>query len=60
MKKVRPITNKKYPGASFRPDEPKINFYQDLINLHDPPNEYTLKERIIEMEDFLYSILDEE
>ena len=56
-KKMRPVINKKYPGATFSPRENHRNYYQDMSNLYDPPNEYTIEERIIEMEDYLYSKL---
>ena len=58
-KKERAIINNIYPGASFSPNEPKRNFYEDLRNLYDPPDNYTIEERIMAIEDFFYSIIDE-
>ena len=59
---MRPIINKKYPGANFKQsyDDDGINKYEDLVNLFEPPENITLEERISEMEDHLNSILDEE
>ena len=46
-RKVRPIINKKYPGAKFKSDDDDgLNKYKDIVNLFDPPEEYTLEERI--------------
>ena len=61
-RKMRPIINKKYPGANFKPsyDDDGINKYEDLVNLFDPPENVTLEQRISEMEEHLNSILDEE
>ena len=58
-KKPRPIINKKYPGAKNKQMNDGLSFYEDMVNLYDPPNEYTLEERINEMEDHLKSLLDE-
>ena len=59
---MRPIINKKYPGANFRPsyDDDGINKYEDLVNLFDPPENLALEERISEMEEHLNSILEKE
>ena len=60
-RKVRPIINKKYPGAQFKSDDDDgLNKYEDIVNLFDPPEDYTLEERISEMEEHLNSVLDEE
>ena len=55
---MKPIINKKYPGASPKNNNQNINFYQDMRNLFDPTDEYTIEERIIEMEEYLYSITE--
>ena len=60
-RKVRPIINKKYPGANFMSSyDDGLNKYEDIVNLFDPPENVTLAERISEMEEYLNSILDEE
>ena len=38
-RKVRPIINKKYPGAKINSTNEVIQFYEDLRNLYDPPDE---------------------
>ena len=45
---MRPIINKKYPGTIYTPvnDDDGIKLCGDLVNLFDPPVEYTLEERI--------------
>ena len=57
---MRPIINQKYPGVERDLMQNKITHYQDLRNLFEPPDDYTLEERIQEMEDYLYSMIDEE
>ena len=59
---MRPIINKKYPSANFKPsyNDDGINKSEDLVNLFDQPENVTLEERISEMEEHLNSILDEE
>ena len=48
-KKVRTVIKKKYPGSTFNWSVNNQNFYQDIINLYEPPDEYTTEERIMEM-----------
>ena len=58
-KKIRPIINKKYPGADFRPkcqDDDGYTKYEDLVNLFDPPECISIEDRIIEMEDHLNTL----
>ena len=58
-KKIRPIINKKYPGADFS----KKNQYHDdynLAELYDPPDCMSIEDRITEMEEHLNLLLDEE
>ena len=58
-KKIRPIINKKYPGADFS----KKNQFHDgynLAELYDPPEYMSLEDRIKEMEEHLSTLLDEE
>ena len=57
-KKTRPIINKKYPGFKPKSNDDGLSSYKDLVNLFDPPEEYTLEERISEMEEHLNSILN--
>ena len=57
-RKVRPIINKKYPGARAHRNIEVILFYEDLRNLYDPPDEYTIEEGMKEMEDHLDSLLN--
>ena len=46
-RKVRPIINKKYPGANFKSNgDDSFNKYEDIVNPFDPPEDYTLEERI--------------
>ena len=60
-RKVRPIINKKYPAANFKSShDDGLNKYEDIVNLFDPPIEFTLEERIPEMEEHLNSIPTEE
>ena len=60
-RKVKPIINKKYPGAKFKPDDDDgLNKYEDIVNLFDPPEEYTLEEKITKMEEHFNSILNDE
>ena len=56
---MRPIINKKYPGAKVHSNNEAIPFYEDLRNLYDPPDEYTIEERIKEMELHLDSLINE-
>ena len=63
QKKIRPIINKKYPGADFRPnyhDDDGYNKYEDLVNLFDPPECICIEERINEMEEHLNLLLEED
>ena len=58
-KKIRPIINKKYPGADFQ----KKNQFHDgynLAELYDPPEYMSLDDRIKEMEEHLNMLIDEE
>ena len=59
-KKLRPIINKKYPGAEVKHHNDGLSYYEDMRNLYDPPDEHTIEERISEMEEHHNSILDEE
>ena len=62
-KKIRPIINKKYPGADFRPkvnDDDGYNKYEDLVNLFDPPVNLSIDDRINEMEEHLNMLLEED
>ena len=61
-KKIRPVINKKYPGANFKPkyDDDGINKYEDLVNLFDPPEYSTIEDRISEMEEHLNMLLEED
>ena len=58
-KKQIPILKKKYPGAPVENKDLNRYYYQHVRNIFEPPEEYTLEERIQEMEAFLNSILDE-
>ena len=58
-KKVRPIINKKYPGADFS----RKNQFDDgfnLAELYDPPEYMSLEDRIAEMEEHLRILTEEE
>ena len=60
-RKVRPIINKKYPGANFKcKNDDCLNKYEDIVNLFDPHEDYTLEGRISEIEEHLNSVLDKE
>ena len=59
-REVRPIINKKYPSVERDIRQNERTYYQDMRNLFVPPDEYTLEERIQKMEDYLYSIIDDE
>ena len=57
-KKLRPIINKKYPGADFK----RKNQFDDgfnLAELYDPP-EMSIEERISDMEEHLATLIEEE
>ena len=58
-RKVRPIINKKYPGADFS----RKNQFEDGYNfaeLFDPPEYMSLEDRIAEMEEHLRLLIEEE
>ena len=60
-RKVRPIINKKYPRANFKSnDDDGFNKYEDIVNLFNPTEDYTLEERISEREEHLNSVIDKE
>ena len=59
-KKMKLIINKKYPGAKVKRNNDGLSYYEDMINLYDPPNDYTIEERIMEMEEHLNSLLDDD
>ena len=58
-KKIRPIINKKYPGADFIK---KNNIHDgfNLAELYDPPECMSIEDRITEMEEHLNTLLEEE
>ena len=57
-KKIRPIINKKYPGADFSKKTQYHNDYK-LAELYDPPDCMSIEDRITEMEENLNSLLNE-
>ena len=61
-RKLRPVINKKYPGADFKPnyEDDGINKYENLVNLFDPPICISIEDRISEMEDHLNLLLEED
>ena len=58
-KKIKPIINKKYPDAKVQRNNDGLFYYEDLRNLYDPPDEYTIEERIKEMEEHLVSLVND-
>ena len=59
-RKMRPIINKKYPGADFK----RKNQFDDdgfnLAELYGPPDNLSLDDRIAEMEEHLAILIEEE
>ena len=49
-KKIRPIINKKYPGADFGLKK-QIDDGYNLAELYDPPTSLSLEDRITEVEE---------
>ena len=58
-RKVRPIINKKYPGADF-PIKDQFDDGFNLAELYDPPDNMSLDDRIAEMEEHLTILIKEE
>ena len=57
---MRPIMNKEYPWVERDFLQNEGTHYKDVRNLFEPQDEYSLEERIQELEDYLYSMIDEE
>ena len=59
-RKMRPFIKKKYPGAKVQRNNDSSSYYEDMRNLYDPPFDYTIEERIMEMEEHLNSLVDDD
>ena len=58
-RKVRPIINKKYPGADFS-SKTQFDDGYNFNNLFDPPEDISIEDRIAEMEEHLRILIEEE
>ena len=56
----KPIIQKHYPGVKKKKYTPASYHYEHIKTLFEPPDEISIEDRIRDMEEYLWSLMDEE